>query len=221
MEQTKLALCAVMIVAVGLAGTNIVTGLEMTGQEKLGANENLGSIYGHVTAIHSDPDGNIISYAQTDNIVAKNGKDCLADLVFNGTAGSTCEITSSGAANFGTIALYDGQSFPSGMNVSLSGGLLTDDVTSTGLGFVNGITTQDTEAFDNDTDYNDTDDVGNITKITNIFTAGTGVSGKNIDGSALLDDHNPPQAVLAGQEFTAVSLTDGDTLAITWLITLG
>jgi len=218
MEHTKLALSAVMIVAVGLIGTNLVTGLEMTNQEKLDANQDLGSIYGHVTAIHSDSDGNILSYVQTDNLVANEGKDCMAELIFASAGGANCE--SAVSAKYSTIALYDGTSFPATMNVSLANGLLTNDVEEgsfTGLGFVQGTVTEDTVATGDD--Y--VDGSGSITSITNTFTASTGVSGKNIDGAALLDDNSPPQSVLAGQQFTAVSLTDGDTLAITWLITLG
>ena len=218
MEQTKLALSAVMIVAIGLIGTNLVTGSEMTDQEKLDVNQDLGSIYGHITAIHSDSDGNIVSYVQTDNLVANIGKDCMAELVFASAGGASCE--SAVSAKYSTIVLYDGTSFPVTTNVSLANGLLTNDVEEasfTGLGFVQGTVTEDTAAFG--TGY--VDGTGSTTKITNTFTASTGVSGKNIDGAALLDDNTPPQSVLAGQQFTAVSLTDGDTLAITWLITLG
>jgi len=71
MEQTKLALSAVMIIAVGLIGTNFVTGLETTGQEKFDALSNSNTIYGHLTVIHSDPDDNVLSYIQTDNLIAK------------------------------------------------------------------------------------------------------------------------------------------------------
>ncbi len=39
MKQTKLALSAVMIVAVGLIGTNFVTGTEMTEIETFGGNQ--------------------------------------------------------------------------------------------------------------------------------------------------------------------------------------
>ena len=77
MKQTKLALSAVMIVAVGLIGTNFVTGSEMTELETFGANLDSGSVYGHVTVVHSDPSGNILSYAQTDNLVANAGKNCM------------------------------------------------------------------------------------------------------------------------------------------------
>ena len=77
MKQEKLALSAVMIVAVGLIGTNFVTGLEMTEQEQLGANSNNNDIYGHITIVHSDPDGNILDYIQTDNVVGLFGKSCI------------------------------------------------------------------------------------------------------------------------------------------------
>ena len=210
MKQTKLALSAVMIVAIGLVGTNFVTGSEMT-QEQYGATLDSGSVYGHVTVVHSDPDGNILSYAQTDNLIGNLGKDCMAELVFGGSAGTACEGT---ASAFNTIALFNGQSFPTEMNATGANNLLTVDITTSGLAITDGVATPTENTAATGADY--VDGTGSLSDIAVTFTAG---ATQTVDGAALFNDND--DAVLAGQTFTPVTLNNLDTLAVTWTITLG
>jgi len=206
MKQAKLALTAVMVVAIGLTGANFVTGSELTEQEKFDAMSDSGSVYGHLTIIHSDPDGNILSYVQTDNLVANAGKNCMAEQIFGGTAGAACEGTLS---NFNTIALFNGQSFPATMNAS---GLLAVDIIASGLTIVADTPTENAAA--SGTGY--VDGTGSLTDIAHTFTAG---ATQTVDGAALFNDIE--DAVLAGQTFSSVTLNNLDTLAVTWTITLG
>jgi len=208
MKQTKLALSAVMIVAVGLIGTNFVTGSEMTELETFGANLDSGSVYGHVTVVHSDPSGNILSYAQTDNLVANAGKNCMAEQIFGGTAGAACEGT---ASNFNTIALFNGQSFPATMNAS---GLLAVDIAAVGLAITDGVAAPTENTIASGGGY--VDGAGSQSDIDKTFTATTT---QTVDGAALFNDND--DAVLAGQTFTSVTLNNLDTLQVTWTITLG
>jgi len=213
MKQTKLALSAVMIVAVGLVGANFVTGSEMTEQETFGAYSDSSSVYGHLTIIHADPDGNILSYAQTDNLVANLGKDCMAELVFGGTAGATCEATTGNV--FNTIALFNGQSFPTEMNATGASNLLGVDIITTGLAIGDGVATPSENTAATGADY--VDGTGSLTDISRLFT-NTG-STQAVDGAALFNSST--DAVLAGQTFTSVNLETSDTLTVTWTITLG
>ena len=208
MKQTKLALSAVMVVAIGLIGTNFVTGSEMTEQEKFDAMSDSGSVYGHVTLIHSDPDGNILSYIQTDNLVANDGKDCMAELIFGGTAGAACDGT---ASLFNTIVLFNGQTFPATMNAT---GLLTVDIIAAGLAITDGVATPTENTAASGTGY--VDGAGSQSDIAKTFTAG---ATQTVDGAALFNDND--NSVLAGQTFTSVTLNNLDTLAVTWTITLG
>ena len=235
MKQTKLALSAIMIVAVGLIGTNFVTGSEMIEQEKF-AIANSNPIYGHITIVHSDPDGNILAYIQTDNLVGANGKDCLADLVF-GDHSAACEAGSTNTI-FTTIALYNGETFPITMNVTDQSGTGSENlletstlITADGLTVRNGgqgvVVSEDAPAVKTTTCVASNNCIGSKTDIVKTFTAGAGVSGITINGAALMNNGTGvgtvPTAVLAGQVFTAgsVTLNDSDTLLITWTITLG
>ena len=212
MKQTELALSAVMIVAIGLTGANFVTGSGLTDQEKLGAYQDSSQVYGHVTVVHADPDGNILSYIQTDNLVANDGKDCMAALIFGGTAGGA-DCTAATDTPFNTIALFNGQSFPTTMNATT---LLTVDIAAVGLAISDGdLITPAQGVAASGTGY--VDGAGGTTTIANTFTATTT---QTVDGAALFNG-TPFDAVLAGQTFTSVTLNNLDTLAVTWTITLG
>jgi len=212
MKQTKLALSAVMIVAIGLTGANFVTGSGLTDQEKLGAYQDSSQVYGHITIVHADPDGNILSYAQTDNLVANDGKDCMAALVFGGAAGGA-DCTAATDTVFNTIALFDGFSFPTTMNSTT---LLANDITAAGLAITDGdLLTAAQGVAASGTGY--VDGAGGTTTIANTFVATTTQA---VDGAALFNG-TPFDAVFAGQQFTSVTLNSADTLAVTWTITLG
>ena len=212
MEQTKLALSAVMIVAVGLIGTNFVTGLEMTDQEKINAYEDSTPIYGHITIVHSDPDGNILAYVQTDNLVYNDGLDCLAERVF-GTSNSACQGTLGDL--FDKIGLFNAETFTDPTQVITDFTLLT----TPGLGIASATSVLQTAAADQDN--ND----GVITDLLKTFTVGVDavteadLSNIAVNGAGLLNDGG--DVLFAAQTFNAVSLNTGDTLTITWSIKLG
>ena len=210
MKQTKLALSAVMIVAVGLIGTNFVTGSEMTEQEKINAYVDSSLVKGHVTLVHSDPQGNILSYIQTDNLVTNEGKDCMAERVFGGTAGSACPATSTTDA-FTTIGLFNGQSFPLTANASSLAGVL---VTASGLAIGDGVAVPSQNAAAIGADYGS--GTGAKADIFKQFTAGTT---QTVDGAGLYNVG--ADAILAGQVFTSTILNNLDTLDVTWTITVG
>ena len=210
MEQTKLALSAVMIVAVGLIGTNFVTGLEMTDQEKINAYEDSSPIYGHITIVHSDPDGNVLAYIQTDNVVTDDGLNCLAERAF-GAGDSTCDGGSS-TDLFNEIGLFDeSETFAAG-DVFDTNALVTDgDADGLGIGSA--------DSVKEDTGSNGATN-GVITDIVKTFTAGPGtVTNFDVDGAGLFNAAG--DVLFAAQSFNLVSLNTDDTLTITWSIELG
>jgi len=204
MKQTKLALSAVMIVAIGLTGANFVTGSDMTEQEKITAYGESTPIYGHVTIIHSDPDGNVLAYMQTDNIVTAQGKNCMAELVF-GLAAASCAAT---GTVFNTIGLYGAGEVFANTDTQATHTLLTN----------NGLVITIADSVSENTAASGATNV--IVDIDETFTAGSGVTNRNVDGAGLFNDFE--DALFAGQSFgSAVSLNTADTLQVTWSITLG
>ncbi len=216
MKQSKLALTAVMVVAIGLTGANFVGGsLESTEDisvAKYGTVEG-SPIYGHVTIVHSDPEGNILSYVQTDNAVTNQGKDCAVEHIFSAAGGLTLNNCPAVTANdnFDVIGLTNGQSFPFDANATSLNGV---ELTLNGLAAVAGTVTGNAAAVG--TDYTASTS-GAIVDIANTFTSTADAQG--VDGAILYNAAK--DAAFAAKEFTAVTLNTSDTLAVTWTITLG
>jgi len=218
MEHTKLALSAVMIVAVGLVGTNFVTGLEMTPESEMNAFVQSSPVFGHVTVIHSDPSGNIMSYSQGDNIVTREGKDCIIERLFDTTDTLiTCNASSPNDL-FNVIGLTNssGNGFAEAptlaTNATLTNGLVARDLCCDGLGPAS-VTGPDPDL----TFVAASGSTGAQIGIKNTFTATT--DNNPVDGAILYNAGI--DAVFAAQKFAAVTLNDQDTLAVTWTITLG
>jgi len=202
MKQTKLALSAVMIVAVGLIGANFVTGSEMTEQDKITVYGESSPIFGHITVVHSDSDGNVLSYQQTDNIVTAQGKNCMAEQVF-GLAGATCDAV--GNTVFNTIGLFGASETFANTDVETTHTLLT----------ASGLTITIADSVGENTAASGA--TNQITDITELFTSG---ATQTVTGAGLFNDAE--DALFAGRAFgSSVSMISGDTLSVTWSITLG
>jgi len=208
MKQSKLALSAVMIVAVGLFGANFVSGSDMTSESKMDAFVASSPVYGHVTVIHSDPSGTILSYQQTDNVVTIEGKDCAIERLFGSSAAGDCNATST-TDLFNLVGLATGLEAPTvNSNATQANGFVARDYADSGL-------TPNTA--DSVTTTGATSSVGAKMDILETFTAS--------------DDTNPvdmailynagADAVFAAKDFASVTLNTSDTLAVTWSITLG
>ena len=212
MEHTKLALSAVMIVAVGLVGTNFVTGLEMTPDDEMNAFVRSSPVYGHVTVIHSDPSGQIMSYSQGDNIVTHEGKDCAVEILFRGGGGIQGCPAPGGDDNFDAIGLTNGQTFRVTANATIGcPNCLNDaDLDSPDLKPQDAVVTSKTNA---------TGTGGSAVDIKKIFTRLAGAS-QVVDGAILYN--NATDVAFAAQVFgSSVTLNEDDTLAVTWTITFG
>ena len=92
------AIVAAFVLVFGLvAGSTSLTTISVSSQDPM-------QMSGHVIITLADPDGNIIAYRQTDNLVTHDGKDCSADLLF----GTSTELCGSTASTFEFIAIGSG-----------------------------------------------------------------------------------------------------------------
>lgn len=218
MKTTPMAF-AVMAVAAGLFGVNSVGAFdaqtELTDMEILAENS---AFAGHVTAIHKDASGNILSYLQSDNVVTDEGTDCASEILFAAAAlsNNNCPIVWSGGAAedvlFDAIQLYD-EGTPTVASTAATP--IVTPVTALGLTIVNGTWAGTTAA---------TGGAATTITLTHQFTAGAGVSGEGVTGAILkLDDDSPDgTAIFAATAFSGgpVSMDDSDTLDVTWTMNL-
>ena len=212
MKHTKLALTALMVVAIGLTGANLVNSSISQPSQDFQAMGETGSFMGHITLVQKDAQGNILKYIQTDNVVVNEGKDCALELIFG--AGGTCPAASA-TEKFDKIALFSGQTFAHTANATTGGGLAAVDLTDSGLVSATGAVQTFVAAVG--TGYGTTSTGGSV-EIFKQFTLGAG-NGITVDGAVLWN--NLETAAFAAQNFGLVTLNLSDTLDVTWTITLG
>ncbi len=212
-QPQTIALTAVVAVAVGMIGINGAFG-DIFGLDNNPEVATDGQAYlGHITIKHYDSGNNLISYQQTDNVVTFTGKNCAANLIFDNTLGSCAS-----PAVFDDIAISLDDLLGVGEDddqaIVLAGECDgTTDVCGAGLDARQaGTVTFQTVGADN---------VDAIVDIDATFTKTAG-GAVTINSAGLFDIVTTESGnVFAVRPFsTGVAMITGDSLAVTWSITL-
>jgi len=207
-QPQTIALTAVVAVAVGMIGINGASG-NIFGLDNNPEVATDGQAYlGHMTIKHYDSENNLLSYQQTDNVVTFTGKNCAANLLFDNTLGS-CTTP----AVFDDIAISDDDLAGVGENDDGATVLAGECTGLCGAGLdarMAGFVSFQTVGADN---------VDAVVDIDATFGK-TGGGAVTINSAGLFD------AITGGNVFavrpfsTGVSMISGDSLAVTWSITL-
>lgn len=230
-------LAAVTISALSMSSApiSLATGSALSGES--------GMFMGHVELVVRDSDGNIIQYVQTDNEVTNEGDNCVMEAVFD-VGSPTCTLTAAGftfigignatiaSANInGTITTLssDGTS----VNVALTGGESTDgimaikeDTATTTVASTDGGTAEinTTVAFTFSDGGTVNSQITNTTDVTSVglFDANcnTFVASGGATDSAACATFDGTQNLFSVQTIS-VTVGDGDSLSVTWTITVG
>jgi len=162
------------------------------------------SLMGHVTIIQKNPQGDILSYQQYDNIIVNEGLNCITQVAF-ATANATCAAGTS-TDQFDNVALLGSNPAPVAEDTAASGlvRLTGGRLTATTLGG-DGVTTTQGKS---------------ITAIQHTFTK-TNATAATVGGATL--QNGAGDAIFAAKAFGGGDLTlnESDTLEITWTIQLG
>ena len=184
-----------------------------------------GLMMGHLTVEAHNEGGDMIAYRQTDNEVVDDGEQCILRLLFqddggNGQGGSSGTSACSGALNgaWDTIAIgtdNDNGSYATGQSAATVDTLvLLGNETSTSRGLERGDATTKTW-------YNGTGSTPTKLVLSKTFTSDSprahAIGESGLFNSTTADANG----MLARQTFTDVSLSDGDSITITWTFTVG
>ena len=166
------------------------------------------TMLGHATLEVIAPDGHIVAYRQTDNVIVNRGDDCASKALFGSTGGNCAVVTGSGT--FKNIAIGTASTHTSGdrtvnaldselttgFSVPASGDRVVTSPTITQVG----------------------GGTGSVTQLLATFT----VSGsQNIAEAGLFDTTGTSAGnMLARQTFTTVQLLSSDSIVVTWNITV-
>ena len=224
-NSTMIALVAALAVTAGGLGLSL-TGVFDDDGVIAASNTATGLMMGHLTVEAHDEGGDLIAYRQTDNEVVDDGEQCILKMLFattDSTAGrggytSTTACTGALTGAWDVIAIgtdNDNGGYAAGQSVATQDALvLLGNETSTSVGLERGTAT--TKTWTNGTGATTTKLV-----LSKTFTADqtrTHAIGESGLFNSTTADAN---GMLARQTFTDVSLSDGDSITITWTFTVG
>ena len=185
-----------------------------------------GTVMGHIEYVVRDMNGDIKAYKQLDNMVVNRGDDCVLTTMFKTTTGSSCTLSSDGFVFIGignstqTIAATHTTLVNTATTVASSGtpGIMAvkKDSTVTGTASDNG----GTVTIATETPFRFTD--GTITNVTSVKTAGLfDATCSGVDATHGYCTANAAEMDMFAAQAIDVAVTDGDSLDVTWTITVG
>jgi len=219
-----IALVAALAVTAGGLGLSL-TGVFDDDNVIAQSNTATGLMMGHLTVEAHDEGGDLIAYRQTDNEVVDDGEQCILKMLFattDSTAGrggytSTTACTGALTGAWDVIAIgtdNDNSPYDSSDASVVDKLVLLGNETSTSVGLERGTAT--TKTWTNGTGATTTKLV-----LSKTFTA-DGTRTHAIGESGLFNSTTADaNGMLARQTFTDVSLSDGDSITITWTFTVG
>ena len=223
--STMIALVAALAVTAGGLGLSL-TGVFDDDGVIAQSNTATGLMMGHLIVEAHDESGDLIAYRQTDNEVVDDGEQCILKMLFattDSTAGrggytgtTACTGALTGAWDVISIGTdNDNGAYATGQSAATVDALvLLGNETSTSNGLERGIAT--TKTWTNGTGATTTKLV-----LSKTFTA-DGTRTHAIGESGLFNSTTADaNGMLARQTFTDVSLSDGDSITITWTFTVG
>ena len=79
-----------VVFAIGMVGLNLSDGTFALQSDAPTSTMDGASIMGHMEIIHTDSEGKILSYQQTDNAIVNQGRNCTAALLFGYAGNQAC-----------------------------------------------------------------------------------------------------------------------------------
>ena len=223
-KTTIVGLVAAIAVLSGAMGLS-VTGA-FSDPKLMTSNAATGFLIGHVEIEATNANGELFAYRQSDNAVVDDGEQCILKMLFGTTSmtnagrGEYLATTGDGSISdtvgactgiltgaWDIIAIGEGTTAPDDTDVKLQ-----TEYTGTGL---------DRAAATTKTWTNGTGATTTKIVLKNTFTSTSG-STESITESGLFNSTTVAgSGMLAHQTFTAVSLTSGDSITVTWTFTVG
>ena len=227
------AIIAVAAVSIGITG---VSANSLMTASVLPEMNTKSFMMGHLEYTLVDENGNVKTYGQTDNFITTAGDRCIAELLFEPGSGDTSNAACNTAA-FGVIGISN-QTFTAGDAQSMNdeqpatgqvGIMATVNATSINLsnpavdtedGFtlVTAELSNSGHPFVFQTDGSPSNSSQTSAQAELAYLLQSNCQGVETDGSC---DAVPGGDILASQSLSDLSVSDGDSLTITWTVTIG
>ncbi len=209
-RQTTLAMYGIVFAAAMALGMVFVSGfsqpLFVASTTDAKAASQMG-IFGHITLTATDPDGKIISYIQTDNLIVNRGENCVAETMFN--------VTTDG----NNACIGEGITAEAFTFIAIGNGTVSVDVNDTKLAEEVDRTQDEDPDVVSSVGTGDPGDSSALVTLTAVFIAGEAVT---IEESGIFDAAGEDAGnMLARKTFDPISLAQDDKLTVEWEITIG
>ena len=209
-NATSSGMLAAIAFGVGMVGVNFSDGSFVMQNSTPTSTMESGTILGHIELIHTDSEGKILSYQQTDNAIMNDGRNCTTMLLFGPNAGCTA-FDSATLGKYTVVAVGNGTALAdTTLNTVLSAEQTVD-----GLVAVAGALS----AFVNSTADSDPSGV----TISNTFNYVGEQASNPITQAGLFNDTTigADRGVFAMKNFAStVNMNNGDSLTVNWAITI-
>ena len=214
MNSTIIGLVAAVAVLSGAMGIS-VTGV-FDEPKLMTSNAATGFLVGHVEIEARNIDGDLIAYRQSDNAVVDDGEQCILKMLF-GTSGQTNAGRGEYLSSANCTGVLTGAWDVIGIGTGATA-VRDDDVKLEAESVGNGLdrTTATTKTWSNGT-------MADATKIVlkNTFTHTADATVAVTESGLFNSTTVAGSGMLAHQTFTAVSLTQNDSITVTWTFTVG
>ena len=204
-------LLAAVVFAVGMVGFNLSDGTFDLNQADSSAMASAAGIVGHLEVIHTDSEGNILSYLQTDNAITNKGVNCTMVLLFGAATNADQCNGAPSAGSFNVIAVDSAAQAGLDLRANKTGNQFRT------LGFSPSVA--DSVTITTAADGNLAGPVNGVVRLTEVFTA-TGpatVHGASLINSTALNDYG----LFAYKDFSgSITLAEFDQLTVNWDITI-
>lgn len=216
-DKRTLFLGVALVIVAGLFTAN-VSGLMSVKATPIAKTMGANGAYmtGHVTTILTDSDGNVKQYRQSDNVITNNGENCVSKLLFQAAGGSglgsgtgTSVCTGALSHAWDIIAVGTGTGKANGTDYVLGTELTTN-------GFQRAAAT--TKTFTNSSGSGATSSAQVV--LAKTFT-NTGTSVQVAESGLFNNTSANTNGMFARQNFTAITVANGDSLTVQWTINIG
>lgn len=235
MKNTIAVFAIIAVAAVSIGVTGVSANSLMTASVPTMTSNNM--LTGHLEYTLLDESGNVKAYGQTDNFITTAGDRCIAELVFEPGSGDTSNASCVDQA-FGVIGISN-NTVTSEDNINMGdeqagvnqvGIMATVNATSINLGdpdvtnatpnaAVTAVLSNSAHPF---VFENESTTVTNVTsgspEVEIAYLLQSNCAGMEVDGTCNVV---PGGEILASQTLSNLAISDGDSLTITWTVTIG
>ena len=215
-QSTIIALVAALAVTTGGLGLTFTGVFDEAPSKVASQNYASGFMMGHLQVETFDKDGNLKDYRQTDNAVVDDGEQCISKMLFGTTQASAGrgEYTGTSACTGSLTGAWDVIAIGTDSTAAADTQVILLNETSSSDGLERGVAT--TKTWTNGTGSTTTKIV-----LSKTFTSDS-PRDHTIQESGLFNSTTVAgSGMLARQTFSGVTLSDGDSITVTWTFTVG